>query len=176
MIIIKNIIKFIYILNRKIDANFLKELYNKIELKSEISIILYYKGDTMHEVDALIKLAQHKTTIDTKRGDPKYFDYDWMIESIIGEAYEVKEEIKEKNSVHLEDELGDILWTLHIICAKLENDKLITSTENIYKRALQKYNERILPLQGDLDDSSIWQKVKAQQKQQLKKENQKRHS
>ncbi|MBN2825852.1 MAG: hypothetical protein JXQ76_11040 [Campylobacterales bacterium] len=130
----------------------------------------------MHEVQELIDLARHKTTIDKKRGEAKYFDYDWMIECIRGEVDEVKAEIKERNSVHLEDELGDILWTLHIICAKLENDGLISSTESIYKRALQKYNERILPLEGNAEDSNKWKAIKKVQKERLRDENQKRHS
>jgi len=130
----------------------------------------------MNEVQELIALARHKSVIDTKRGEAKYFDYDWMIGCILSEVDEVKAEIKEGNSVHLEDELGDILWTLHIICAKLENDGLIVSTENIYKRALQKYNERILPLKGNQNDHRIWQEVKAKQKAQLESENQKRHT
>jgi len=129
----------------------------------------------MSEIEELIALARHKTAIDKKRGEAKYFDYDWMIEGILSEVQEVKEEIKAHNSVHLEDELGDILWVLTIICAKLENDNLISSTENIFQRALQKYNERILPLQGDKEDSTIWQRVKAKQKEQLKVENKQRH-
>ncbi len=124
----------------------------------------------MKELEELIKLSEKKAKIDKKRGEENYFDFEWLLNEISNELVEVKEEIKENNHPYLEDELGDILWGWIILVKKLQDEGLVNSHEAIFKRALKKYQERILPLKGDSSDNDIWQKVKNKQKKALKEE------
>ncbi len=124
----------------------------------------------MKELEELIKLSKKKAEIDKKRGEKNYFDFEWLLNEISNELIEVKEEIKENNHPYLEDELGDILWGWIILVKKLQDEGLVNSHDAIFKRALKKYQERILPLKGDSSDNDIWQKVKNKQKKALKEE------
>jgi len=124
----------------------------------------------MQEIKELIELANLKDTIDIKRGEEKYFDIEWLIGELLSEVDEVKEEIKENNAPLLEDELGDILWGWLILVQKLKAKGLVVSHENIIKRALKKYQQRITPLKGNKEDCDIWKNVKEKQKLELKKE------
>jgi NTP pyrophosphatase (non-canonical NTP hydrolase) len=124
----------------------------------------------MQNIERLIELTKYKHQIDLKRGEAKYMDINWLLNEILEEIEEVKEEIKPNNTPHLEDELGDILWGWLILVEKLKNQGLVTSHENILKRALKKYQERIEPLIGKPIDSKTWQEVKAKQKKELKEE------
>ncbi|CAA6822321.1 MAG: Unknown protein [uncultured Sulfurovum sp.] len=124
----------------------------------------------MEALEKLMDLAKHKQQIDIKRAEAKYMDPNWLLDSIRDEVEEVREEIKVDNKAHLEDELSDILWGWMILVEKLKDDKYVGSHEDIMKRALKKYEERILPLNGDSYDHEIWAEVKARQKESLKKE------
>lgn len=128
----------------------------------------------MDEFKKLIELATYKNTIDIKRGETKYHDFNWLLDSIKEEVEEVREEVKASNVAHLEDELSDILWGWVILVEKLKAMKHIESHEAILKRALKKYEERILPLYGDRRDNQVWREVKAQQKEVLEEEKQMR--
>ena len=118
----------------------------------------------------LIELVAHKHKIDLKRGEAKYMNTDWLLNAIVDEVQEVKEEIKPNNIAHLEDELSDILWGWLTIIEKLKDEGYVTSHEAILQRALKKYEERILPLKGDKRDNAIWKEVKMRQKELLDKE------
>ncbi len=118
----------------------------------------------------LIELIAYKHQIDLKRGEAKYMDTDWLLNAIVDEVQEVKDEIRPNNVAHLEDELSDILWGWLTIVEKLKDIGYVTSHEAILQRALKKYEERILPLNGDKRDNDIWKEVKATQKEELKKE------
>jgi len=124
----------------------------------------------MQEIRKLIELANLKDIVDIKRGEEKYFDIEWLIGELLSEVDEVKEEIKENNAPLLEDELGDILWGWLILVQKLKAKGLVSSHENIIKRALKKYQQRITPLKGNKEDYEIWKNVKEKQKLELKKE------
>ena len=124
----------------------------------------------MDDLKEIIELAEYKSKIDKKRGEEKYFDFNWLLNEISNELLEVKEEIKPKNIPYLEDELGDILWGWIILVQKLKEQNLVTSHQNILQRALKKYQERILPLNGDKSDYEIWQRVKESQKEALRDE------
>jgi hypothetical protein len=50
---------------------------------------------------------------------------------------------------------------------KLEKQGYVSSYESIIQRALKKYEERILPLQGNDDEHQIWKEVKTKQKEDL---------
>ena len=118
----------------------------------------------------LIELVAIKHKIDLKRGEAKYMNTDWLLNAIVDEIQEVKEEIKPNNIAHLEDELSDILWGWLTIVEKLKDESYVTSHEAILQRALKKYEERILPLKGDKRDNAIWKEVKMRQKEVLAKE------
>jgi len=124
----------------------------------------------MKALEELIALVAHKQKIDQKRGEAKYMDTDWIAQSIINEVYEVKEEIKPNNKAHLEDELSDILWGWLTLIEKLKDSGYVEGHEAIIKRALKKYQERILPLCGDARDHGIWREVKEEQKRVLEEE------
>ena len=124
----------------------------------------------MQEIRKLIELANLKDIVDIKRGEEKYFDIEWLIGELLSEVDEVKEEMKENNAPLLEDELGDILWGWLILVQKLKAKGLVSSHENIIKRALKKYQQRITPLKGNKEDCDIWKNVKEKQKLELKKE------
>jgi len=124
----------------------------------------------MEALEKLIALAKHKQQIDIKRGETKFMNPHWLLDSIRDEVEEVREEIKSDNIAYLEDELSDILWGWMILVEKLKDDNYVGSHEEIMKRAFKKYEERILPLNGDAGDHEIWREVKARQKKALKKE------
>jgi len=121
-------------------------------------------------IEKLIELADVKNRIDIKRGEEKYFDNEWMINELLSEIEEVKDEIKPNNQPFLEDELGDILWDWLILVEKLKAKGLVNSHEAIIKRVVKKYSERIESLVGDSTDTKRWQEVKEKQKKALKKE------
>jgi len=126
----------------------------------------------MKEIEELIKLAEYKNRIDLQKGRELYNDITWLLNEIKAEVDEVKEEIQEQNTPFLEDELGDILWALFMLIQKLKEKNLISSHENIIKRALKKYQERVLSIKGQSleEDEKIWQAVKTKQKKQLQEE------
>ena len=118
----------------------------------------------------LIDLVAYKHQLDLKREEAKYMDSEWLLNAIIDEVKEVKDEIKPNNVAHLEDELSDILWGWLTLVEKLKDDGYVTSHEAILKRGLKKYEQRILSLKGDERDHIIWKEVKAQQKEELERE------
>ena len=118
----------------------------------------------------LIELAAYKHQIDIKRGESKYMNSEWLLNAIVEEVQEVKEEIRTNNIAHLEDELSDILWGWLVIVEKLKDEGYVTSHEAILERGLKKYEERILSLKGDERDNDIWKEVKARQKEELERE------
>ena len=124
----------------------------------------------MKNLKKLIELVSHKHQVDLKRGEAKYMDSDWLLNAIVDEVQEVKEEIRPNNVAHLEDELSDILWGWLTIVEKLKDEGYVSSHEAILERGLKKYEERILPLKGDERDHAIWKEVKARQKEMLEKE------
>ena len=121
----------------------------------------------MEAIEKLISLAKHKNEIDIKRGEEKFMNPNWLLDSIRDEVEEVREEVKPNNVAHLEDELSDILWGWMVLVEKLKHSEYVGSHEDIMKRALKKYEERILPLKGDENDHVIWKEVKARQKEAL---------
>ena len=121
-------------------------------------------------MNKLIELVGYKHQIDLKRGEAKYMDSEWLLNAIVEEVQEVKEEIRPNNVAHLEDELSDILWGWLTIVEKLKDKGYVRSHAAILKRGLKKYEQRILSLKGDEQDHGIWKEVKARQKVELEKE------
>ena len=124
----------------------------------------------MKELEKLIELVAYKHQLDLKRGEAKYMDSEWLLNAIVDEVQEVKEEIKPNNIAHLEDELSDILWGWLTIVEKLKDEGYVRSHEAILERGLKKYEQRILSLKGDERDHDIWKEVKARQKEELERQ------
>lgn len=111
----------------------------------------------------LQQIAKLKLTRDLKgtwsQGSNTYFN------AIYDELLEVKAEIKSNQQCFLEDELGDVLWDYMCLLNHLEHEDKIT-IENVFKRAVSKYRERI----NGLNDGENWDDIKKRQKAALLKE------
>ena len=127
----------------------------------------------MKEIEKLIELSKYNHKLDLKRGQDKYLSINWALSEIATEVQEVKEELEPNNTPFIEDELGDILWGLFMAIEKLKEVGYITSHEAIIKRALKKYEQRVLSLVGESKaDKEIWSRVKQEQKEALFREKQ----
>ena len=124
----------------------------------------------MQNLNRIIKLVSKKCDLDITRDDRDFIDPYWLLDAIVQEAQEVKEEIKPNNTPHLEDELGDILWGWIALVEKLKRQGFVGTHEDIFRRTLKKYQERIEPLDGTMKDYETWKEVKERQKQSLKEE------
>ena len=124
----------------------------------------------MQNLQKIIELASKKCDLDITREDKKLLNPNWLLDSIITEAEEVREEMYPNNNPHLEDELGDILWSWITLVEKLKREGLVSSHEDIFKRTIKKYEERIEPLNGTMDDYNTWKEVKVKQKEALERE------
>ncbi len=124
----------------------------------------------MQELKKIIELVNKKCDLDISRDDKNLIDPYWLLEAILQEVQEVKEEIKPNNSPHLEDELGDILWGWIALVEKLKRQGFVGTHEDIFRRTLKKYRERIEPLDGTMKDYETWQDVKIKQKEALDRE------
>ena len=86
----------------------------------------------------------------------------------------MEKELKENNSVHLEDELGDILWNYLSFINILEKKKYISSTKSIFERIDKKYVERLDAVWGQKTEDA-WHEVKKKQKEELHQEHKEKH-
>lgn len=78
------------------------------------------------------------------------------------EVEEVRDEIRENNRVHLEDELSDIAWDYACVLAQLEQAGYINSAEAVIEHGFAKYSERAPAFLESSEDA--WDAVKAKQK------------
>lgn len=85
------------------------------------------------------------------------------------ELEEVKQELLEQNLEDLEEEMGDLLWVVLNLIAKLEHKGYISS-DRMIDRAIEKFSER-LPyivegrlLEDKEERSRIWAEAKKAQK------------
>ena len=121
----------------------------------------------MDEIKELIKIARRKLEIDKSKaiterwskGSETYF------EEIQKEIQEARMENKENNYVKLEDELGDVMWDYVNLLVNLEYEQKI-NLNNVFKRAITKYEERITGIENGLP----WNEIKKKQKEQIEKE------
>lgn len=88
------------------------------------------------------------------------------LRGLMDEVEEVKVEVKEHNTVYLEDELSDIAWDYACVLASLEAKGLIKSAEGVLEHGLKKYSERAPAFLEVSED--MWDAVKKTQKEQLK--------
>ena len=132
--------------------------------------ILFKREKKMKNLKNIINLVSKKCNLDIKRDDKNLIDPYWLLEAIVKETQEVKEEIEPNNRAHLEDELGDILWGWLALVENLKREGFVGNHEDIFRRTLKKYEERIEPLEGTMKDYEHWQEVKIKQKKALEKE------
>ncbi|MDD3793849.1 MAG: MazG nucleotide pyrophosphohydrolase domain-containing protein [Candidatus Gracilibacteria bacterium] len=101
---------------------------------------------------------------------PFYEGNKTYLNAIKDELYEVEEEIKENNSVYLEDELGDVFWAYICFLHSLENEGKITSVDRVFERCYKKFGERV---GFDGKGGQYWDEVKVVQKEKLRLEHNK---
>jgi NTP pyrophosphatase (non-canonical NTP hydrolase) len=82
------------------------------------------------------------------------------------EVEEVRDELKENNRVHLEDELSDIAWDYACVLAQLEYVGYIESAEAVIAHGFDKYSERAPAFLEASEE--MWDTIKAKQKRELK--------
>lgn len=121
----------------------------------------------MKKIEKIINLSDKRIN-HLHNIDNKWF-YKWYktyIKWINDELKEAIKEIKENNSVYLEDELWDVFWGYICLVHSLEQEWLINK-ENVFERCYKKFKER---LSWSWDSPWNWEKVKNKQKLELKKE------
>jgi NTP pyrophosphatase (non-canonical NTP hydrolase) len=85
--------------------------------------------------------------------------------AMFDELAEVEAEIVSNRRCFLEDELGDVLWVLMCLLRNLEVEDKI-NMERVFKRALNKYEERVTGINAGKD----WADIKQKQKNELEEE------
>jgi NTP pyrophosphatase (non-canonical NTP hydrolase) len=104
--------------------------------------------------------------------------YKWAetyFKSVKEELEEAKEEYKENNSIYLEDELWDVLWTYLCLLYSLENEWKITDVDKVFERCYEKFIERVWE-NGDNYWDWLWDEIKKKQKERKKKEHKEKYS
>jgi NTP pyrophosphatase (non-canonical NTP hydrolase) len=87
------------------------------------------------------------------------------LDGLKDEVEEVREEIRDKNRVFLEDELSDIAWDYACMLAALERAGYISSAEAVIVHGLEKYATRAPAFLETSED--MWDDIKAKQKLEL---------
>ncbi|NUJ97630.1 nucleotide pyrophosphohydrolase [Candidatus Gracilibacteria bacterium] len=103
-----------------------------------------------------------------------YNGYETFLKGMREEIGEMEQELKENNSVHLEDELGDILWDYLSFINVLEKRNYISSAEKVFERIHKKYGERLKAVYGQ-NTENAWYEIKKKQKEELQQEHQEKH-
>ncbi len=103
-----------------------------------------------------------------------YNGYETFLKWMREEIDEMEQELKENNSVHLEDELGDILWDYLSFINVLEKRNYISSAEKVFERIHKKYGERLKPVYGQ-NTENAWYEIKKKQKEELHQEHKEKH-
>lgn len=85
------------------------------------------------------------------------------------EVDEVADELKDNNVVHLQDELGDIVWDYFVLLKICEERGWIDSVDAVFEHASKKYAERAPAFVNA--DEVMWEDVKRKQKEVLRKQN-----
>ena len=117
----------------------------------------------LHDIQALLTIIKAKHEIDQ--------NHDWSLGSatyfqeLKEEIEEVGEELKDDRWCYLEDELGDVLWDYLNLLYNLEVEDKI-SVGRVFKRATDKYDQRISAITNGIS----WASIKEKQKMALKRE------
>lgn len=89
------------------------------------------------------------------------------------EVDEVAAEFKDNNTIHLQDELSDIVWNYFVVLKICEKSGWIDSPETVFTDALTKYTERA-PAFLEADET-MWEEIKKKQKEDLMKRHRERY-
>lgn len=103
--------------------------------------------------------------------------YTWpetYAQGVIWEMQEAIDEIKQNNSVYLEDELGDVFWTYISLMKSLEKQWYIESVENVFNRCDKKFGERIWYVRENTYEWA-WEEIKKKQKIERKNEHEEKY-
>lgn len=102
-------------------------------------------------IQSILTLSENRITYLMQYGSPGfYYGSGTFLEWIKDEIEEVREEMKDKNHVYLEDELGDIFWDYICLIENLEREGKIYKSR-VFERCYKKFSERLNP-----DGSDIW--------------------
>ncbi len=99
--------------------------------------------------------------------------YEWhktFLEYLKWEIDEVIDEIKDNNSVYLEDELWDVFWVYLWLLHSLENEWKITGVDKVLERCYDKFTQRVWV---NWEWGKNWNEIKVIQKEKLKQEHNK---
>lgn len=129
--------------------------------------------ENIAKIKALAK-SRIQEFIDIK--DPWYKWHQTYIDWIQDEFDEIKKELKQNNTVYLEDELWDLFWDFMCLLNSLEHENMITSQENVFKRAYEKFHERISEVRKEGNEHrETWKNIKSKQKAKREKEHKEKH-
>jgi len=125
--------------------------------------------------EKIIKLADKRVDFHIKNDKKNWVEkhsIDVYKKWLIWEVEEAFDEIKENNSVYLEDELWDIFWTYIVLLQGLQKKWYITSVEKVFERSFNKFSERLDYVVKNNYDWA-WKEIKDIQKNKIKKEHEK---
>ena len=129
--------------------------------------------ENIAKIKALAK-SRIQEFIDIK--DPWYKWHSTFIKWIQDEFDEIKQEVKENNTVYLEDELWDLFWDFMCLLNSLEHEWMISSQEKVFERSYKKFSERISEVRKKgKKHNEMWDVVKKKQKLGRKKEHEEKH-
>ena len=136
-------------------------------MKNIFEKIINLSDDRIDEFEEDIKKVDSK-----HKGFYKWHEtyHQWMIE----EVEEAFDEIKEKNSIYLEDELWDVFWDYCCLLQSLQKEWYIENVENVFKRSYKKFSERIDYVRKN-DYPSSWKEIKDIQKIEREKEHKEKY-
>lgn len=124
---------------------------------------------TQRHIEKLIQISREHTERRTSQpieGIPN--SPDTYFSELHSEIDEAKAEIRKNNTIHLEDELGDIFWDYCLLLSYLEQQGYIDSVDEVFARSLKKYKEREPAMKAV--SGELWDEIKKQQKEKLAKE------
>jgi NTP pyrophosphatase (non-canonical NTP hydrolase) len=99
---------------------------------------------------------------------PEWCNPNKYVEELNNEIKEVTEEIKTQNTIHLQDELGDIIWDFLWLVESLRRQWMIDSLSEVLVMAEKKYSERV-----EVCHDQWWRdRIKKKQKIELKEKHQ----
>lgn len=142
--------------------------YNKL-------IVFYYSSTNIMEklMKKIVELADSRIEYLHNKDNCNWYDgYSTYIEWLEEELEEVKDEIKENNSVYLEDELWDVFWDFVCLINSLEQDWYIDK-KKVIERCFKKFDGRLVD--GPRFEAKRWKEIKEKQKLELKREHEEKY-
>ena len=129
---------------------------------------LFFYRIIMKNIEKLLEVAEKRIQYFIDQKISRYTGHKVFLDWLIEEIDEAKQEIRENNSVYLEDELGDVFWDMMCLLTSLEKEWLIKK-EKVFERAYNKFSERIDHVQSN-DENTSWEEIKKIQKIKRQKE------